>query len=474
MEFDVVIGMEVHSQLLTSSKMFCGCGVEFGAEPNTLVCPVCLGMPGTLPQLNRRAVELGVITALALNCKINYTSFFARKNYFYPDLPKGYQISQHRVPIGEGGYVEIEVGEEIKRIGIRRVHIEEDSGKLFHTDEGVFVDYNRAGVPLVEIVTEPDITSPEEAVAYLKALRQILRYTGVSLADMEKGHFRCEPNVSLRPAGESGFGVRCEIKNLNSMRAVEQALSAEIARQRRVLMDGGSVESQTFLWDEKRKSAVPMREKETSAEYRYFEDPDLPPLVLSKEWVEELRDTLPELPLQRKARFVAQYGIRDYDAGVLTEERPLADFFEAVVKEGVSPRETAHFIEGPVLSYLGDSGRKIEDISPLHIAELIRLIEEGRINRNTAVSILPEVVESGKSPSSIVEEKGLAQVSSSDAVARVVEEVLSANPDELERYRAGEKKLFGFFMGEVMKRMQRKANPHVVKEVLREYLERRE
>ncbi len=475
MEYEAVIGLEVHAQLLTSSKIFCGCPTTFGAEPNTQTCPVCTGMPGSLPVLNRRAVEFALKLALATHCKIASFSLFARKNYFYPDLPKGYQISQYELPIATGGWIEIptEDGGK-KRIGLIRIHMEEDAGKLVHDEREPwsYVDFNRTGVPLLEIVSEPDIRTPKEAVEYLKMLRAILRYLEICDGDMEKGSLRCDANVSIRPKGSKVFGTRTEVKNMNSFRHVERALSYEIERQKRVIEEGREVVQETRLWDPQRGVTVPMRGKEEAHDYRYFPDPDLVPLVISEEWIEEVRQSLPELPLERKERFVRQYGIPEYDAGVLTASKALADYYERCVELFPEPKQVSNWVMGELLRLLNEAGKEPEDcpVPPEGLAELLGLIKDGTISGKIAKGVFEEMFRTGRGAREIVREKGLEQITDEGVLKTVVDQVLRDHPKEVFEYRKGKEKLLGFFVGQVMKATRGKANPQLVNKLLREAL----
>ena len=477
MEFEAVIGLEVHAQLSTESKIFCSCSTEFGAPPNTHVCPVCMGMPGVLPVLNEKAVDYAIRMGLATHCTIAEHSIFARKNYFYPDLPKGYQISQFEEPLCEHGYVEIEWDGRRKRIGITRIHMEEDAGKSVHAEEFVsknetLVDLNRCGVPLIEIVSEPDMRSPREAYLYLATLKQILEYLEISDCNMEEGSLRCDANVSLRPVGAKEFGVKTEVKNMNSFHGVEKALEYEIERQREILLKGGKITQQTMLWNAKEGKIVPMRSKEEANDYRYFPEPDLVPLDVDRAWVNRIARELPELPFQRKQRFVRDYALPDYDATVLTASKYLADFYEEAMKLYEDAKKLSNWIMGEVLRFLGERKLEIQDslISPKNLVELLRLIDDDTINANTAKSIFDEVAETGKSPRKIVEAKGLVQVSDSSELEAIVVEVIESHPAELEKYLAGKENLIGFFMGQVMKATQGKANPKLVNELLRKKL----
>lgn len=474
-EYEPVIGLEVHAQLLTKSKIFCGCSTLFGAEPNRHTCPVCLGMPGVLPVLNRKVVEFAMKLAIATNCHIAPVSIFARKNYFYPDLPKGYQISQYESPLATGGYIEISLQDgSTKRIGITRIHMEEDAGKLIHDETKPFsyVDFNRTGVPLLEIVSEPDIRSPEEAVEYLKALRDILVYLEICDGNMEEGSFRCDANVSVRPLGQSHLGTRTEVKNMNSFRNVQRALSYEIQRQVRILKEGGRVLQETRLWDEARQVTYSMRGKEEAHDYRYFPDPDLVPLRIDQGWIETVRESLPELPAAKRARFVSQYHLRPYDAEILTSSRELADYFEACVKRFPDPKQVSNWITGELLALLNRDGKSPKEcpITPDHLAQMLLLVKEGRISRRIAQALFEEMYETGEGPEEIVARKGWAVVSDRDQLEGLIEDVLRDNPKEVQAFKAGKEKLMGFFMGEVMKRTKGQADPKLAQEILREKL----
>jgi aspartyl-tRNA(Asn)/glutamyl-tRNA(Gln) amidotransferase subunit B len=473
-QYEAVIGLEVHAQMLTETKIFCGCPTTFGAEPNTQTCPVCIGMPGVLPVLNRKALEAAIRTGLATNCRIASYSRFARKNYFYPDLPKGYQISQYELPFCEGGSVEITVDGGVRKIGITRIHMEEDAGKNIHEAGGSFsyVDLNRAGVPLMEIVSEPDLRSPAEAAAYMKKLRTILRYLGVCDGNMEQGSLRCDANVSVRPKGQSELGTRTEIKNINSFRFVEKAIEYEIRRQIKVLGEGGAIVQETRLWDASLEVTQSMRSKEEAHDYRYFPEPDLVPFVVSAEWTDALRDALPELPDVKKDRFLSRYGLPDHDADLLTSEKALADWYEAVVSAGGQPKAVSNWIMGELMRYLNEEGRSIEEcpISPAQLASMLGLIDDGTISGKIAKTVFEEMYRTGKDPAVIVREKGLVQISDEGALESVIDEVLLKNPDEVGRYRAGEEKLLGFLVGQIMKLTKGKANPQRVNELLRKKL----
>jgi aspartyl-tRNA(Asn)/glutamyl-tRNA(Gln) amidotransferase subunit B len=477
MKYEPVIGLEVHAQIHTASKMFCSCPVMEDTgdlEPNTYVCPVCTGMPGVLPVINRRAVEITILTGLALNCEINPVATFARKNYFYPDLPKGYQISQLALPFAENGYLEI--GAEGKRVGIDNVHLEEDAGKLHHVDGASLVDLNRAGVPLIEIVSKPDMRSVEEARAYATGLHAILVYLGVNSGDMEKGLMRFEASVSVRPVGSDALNPRHEIKNLNSFRALARAVEYEIAHQIEVLESGGSVVQQTVGWNEETGTTYLQRSKEHAEDYRYFPEPDLPPLEISREWVAELRAQLPELPAARRARFVAEYGLNDYDAGVLVGDKSTADYYEAAVAASTasSPKTVANWVTGELFRLMNESGQQIDalPVSAQALAELIALVEDNTINTNTGKEVLAEMFASGRSARQIVDERGLAQISDTAALEQIVAQVLEDNPQQVAQYLDGRVQLIGWMMGQVMKATRGKANPQVVRALLEEQLGR--
>jgi len=473
-QYEVVIGMEVHAQLLTGSKIFCGCSTKFGSLPNTQTCPICLGMPGVLPVLNKRVVEMAVLAGLATECRIAPFSRFARKNYFYPDLPKGYQISQYELPLCERGHLEIAVNGKIKRIEIRRIHMEEDAGKNLH--EGIMgashVDLNRAGVPLMEIVTEPDLRSAEEAVAYLKKLRDILVYLGICDGNMEEGSFRCEPNISLRPVGSKEFGTRTEIKNINSFKYVQEAVEYEVKRQTQVLSEGGRIIQETRLWDVEKEITFPMRSKEEAHDYRYFPEPDLVPLKITVEQIEELRAKLPELPDAKRLRFVQDYGLPEYDASVLITSRALADYFESCVKEYPKPKAVSNWVMGDLLRELKNGGKEPEEspLKPQQLATMLKLLDSGVISGKIAKDVFVEMYRTGKSPDAIVKEKGLVQVSDESEIEKMVDQVLAANPNEVKKFREGKDALFGFFVGQVMKQSRGKANPGKVNELLKKKL----
>ncbi|MCU0562051.1 MAG: Asp-tRNA(Asn)/Glu-tRNA(Gln) amidotransferase subunit GatB [Desulfobacterales bacterium] len=474
MEFEPVIGLEVHAQLKTKTKIFCGCSAEFGAPPNSHVCPVCLGMPGVLPVLNRAVVECALRMALATGCTIARTSRFARKNYFYPDLPKGYQISQYELPIAAHGHVDLDSADGPRRIRIRRIHMEEDAGKLSHDPHRPVsrVDLNRAGVPLIEIVSEPDIGSPAEAGDYLRQLRAIVRYLEVCDGNLEEGSFRCDANVSVRPKGAAALGTRTELKNLNSFRFVEKAIEFEIERQKEVLLEGGRILQETRLWDQALGRTVPMRGKEEAHDYRYFPDPDLLPLSIEAEWIERVRGGLPELPAARKARFVEQHGLPAYDAGILTADRELADYFEECVQRVADPKTVSNWVMGPLLGLLNAGGlsAKRAPIPAAGLAGLLALVGSGAVSAKSAKAVFEEMAASGRSAEAIVAEKGLAQISDDAAIEALVREILERNPREVEAYRGGKTKLMGFFVGEAMKATRGRVNPKAVNTILSKLL----
>ncbi len=478
--FEPVIGLEIHAELETRSKMFCACPVvdTTQALPNRAVCPVCAGMPGVLPVVNQRAVEYALRVALALECEINLTSIFARKNYFYPDLPKGYQISQYEQPLARDGRLLILTSQGERLIRIRRVHMEEDTGKLTHvTRDGqsyTLVDLNRAGVPLLEIVTEPDMHSAEEVRAYATALRSLLRYLGVNSGDMQKGVLRIEPNVSVRPAGSSELGTRTEIKNLNSFRALERSVAFEIERQSALLRQGQRVIQQTMGWDEAQGVTVPQRSKEEAHDYRYFPEPDLPPLVLEPEWVEQVRLSLPELPAARLHRFQRQYGLGDYDAGVLIAEPAVAEFYERAVAyaEGISPKTVANWITGELFALLNQAGKGIDTgVSPAALAALVALVAHGEISQASGKAVLAEMLASGKPPGEIVMKRGLRQISDAGSIAGLVERALAGNPQQVAAYLGGKESVARWLFGQVMRLAGGQANPQVVQQELERQLD---
>jgi len=479
MPYEAVIGLEVHAELLTDSKVFCACSAKFGAPPNQNTCPVCLGMPGALPVLNRRVVDFAIRAGLAAHCEIAPYSRWARKNYFYPDLPKGYQISQYELPLCLNGYIEIENEGSSKRVRLTRIHMEEDTGKNIHDAHGdaSLVDFNRCGVPLLEIVSEPDIRSPQEAGAYLRKLRTILQYLEICDGNMEEGSFRCDANVSVRPHGATQLGTKVEIKNMNSFRAVERALEYEIKRQAGVLGERGRLVQETRLWDPDREVTRPMRSKEYADDYRYFPEPDLLPLVVGEEWVDRARRSLPELPDARRERFVQEYALPAYDAEVLTQRKDLADYYEAAARHYRNFKAMSNWVMGDVLRIIRD--RKLDTalvihdwpVAPERLAALVELIDSGEISGKIAKSVFDEMVNTGKAPVQIVTEQGLTQVSDESAILCAIDNVLAANADKVAQYRSGKEKIFGFFVGQVMKATQGKANPQKVNELLRSRLD---
>jgi len=476
-EYEPVIGLEVHAQLLTRSKIFCGCSTTFGEEPNSLTCPVCTGQPGSLPVLNRKAVEFAIKLGLATKCRIAPYSLFARKNYFYPDLPKGYQISMYELPLAEDGFVEILVDGKKKRIKIIRIHLEEDAGKLKHgetpeTASFSYVDFNRTGVPLVEIVSGPDIRSPQEAGDYLRELRAILQYLEICTGDMEKGNFRCDANVSVRPEGQKAFGTRTELKNMNSFRHVELALEYEIKRQISLLEDGEQIAQETRLWDVDEGITASMRGKEEAHDYRYFPDPDLVPVKIDESWIGHIRESLPELPSEKRERFVKQYSIPEYDAAIITSTKPLSIYYEESVRIFPEPKTVSNWIMGDLLRELKRDEREIDQcpVTPSHLAKMLSMIKDGTISGKIAKDVFEEMYRTGEEPSKIVQEKGWIQILDKGEIERAIEKAMQANPKQVQDYRKGKEKLFGFFVGEVMKETKGKANPKLLNELLKEKL----
>ncbi|MCM8798710.1 MAG: Asp-tRNA(Asn)/Glu-tRNA(Gln) amidotransferase subunit GatB [Candidatus Omnitrophica bacterium] len=467
--YEPVIGLEVHLQLKTKTKAFCGCANYFGEKPNTLVCPVCLGLPGSLPVLNQKALEYALKVALALNCKINRVFKFDRKNYYYPDLPKNYQISQYDLPLSQNGYIDIESEGKSKQIGIRRVHLEEDAGKLIHTENYSLVDYNRAGVPLLEIVTEPEINSPQEAYAYLTTLKSILEYLEVSDCDMEKGSLRCDANISLRIGKSEKLGVKTELKNMNSFKAVRDALNFEIKRQREILESGGEIVQETRLWDAEKEITTSMRSKEEAHDYRYFPDPDLVIFTAEEEFLESMRKTIPELPRKRSLRFQQEYKLSPYDAGVLTQSKALADYFETCIKLYPHPKEISNWLTTEIFAYLNEKKISFESLNleAEKFIRLLKLLELKQINRNTAKEVLRVMLETGRDADTIVREKNLFLISSSADIDNIVEEVIRTNPGPVNDYLKGKENALMFLVGQVMKQTQGKAEPLKVQEVLR-------
>ena len=478
MDYEAVIGLEVHAEMLTQSKIFCGCSARFGAPPNENTCPRCLGLPGSLPVLNRRVVEYAIKAGLAADCAIAPVSRWARKNYFYPDLPKGYQISQYELPICIGGRIDIAVDGQEKPVRLTRIHMEEDTGKNIHDQHGdaSLVDYNRSGVPLLEIVSEPDLRSPAEAGAYLRKLRAILQYLEVCDGNMEEGSFRCDANISVRPVGSDALGTKAEVKNMNSFRAVERALEYEIARQIDLLRHGDRVLQETRLWDADREVTRSMRSKESAHDYRYFPEPDLLPLEVSESWIAELRATLPELPDARRLRFIREYGLPAYDAEVLTARKDIADYFETAVRAHANPKAISNWVMGDLLRVVRerhlDGALVIREwpVPPAHLAGLVRLIDDQTFSGKIAKGVFEQMLSSGASPERLVADQGLSQVTDSGAIDAAIAAVLAANADKVAEYRSGKDKLFGFFVGQVMKAMQGKANPQKVNELLKQRL----
>jgi aspartyl-tRNA(Asn)/glutamyl-tRNA(Gln) amidotransferase subunit B len=476
MQFEPVIGLEVHAQLKTETKIFCACPTTFGNAPNANTCPVCTGMPGVLPVLNKKAVTFAIRAALATNCAISEESRFDRKNYFYPDLPKGYQISQYAAPIAEHGHLDIETGQTgAKTIGITRIHMEEDAGKLIHDPVRgkSLVDLNRTGIPLIEIVSEPDMRTPAEAGAYLRKLHAILKYIDVCDGNMEQGSFRCDANISLRPAGQTAFGTRTELKNLNSFRHVEKAIQYEIDRQTYVLTRGDTVIQETRLWDPEKNRTVSMRGKEEAHDYRYFPDPDLVPLLVDKDWIHQVSEQMPELPDQKKDRFISQYQLSEYDARVLTADIHLADFFDQAMTRLSNAKQTANWIITTLLGLLNAKGVDITQspVSAEHFAGLMGLLESNAITATVAKTVFEEMAKTGNDPKTIVRQKGLEQVSDTGELTALVDEILTRNPDEVAAYQNGKTKLFGFFMGQVMKQTRGKADPKTVTPILQSKLQ---
>ncbi len=474
-QYEAVIGLEIHAQMLTETKMFCGCPTRFGAGPNSQTCPVCIGMPGVLPVMNRMALEFAVRTGLATHCTISLYSRFARKNYFYPDLPKGYQISQYELPICEHGSVTVETEEGERLIGLTRIHMEEDAGKNIHegSREYSFVDLNRAGVPLMEIVTDPDLRSPHEASVFMRKLRSILRYLDVCDGNMEQGSLRCDANVSLRPKGSRELGVKAEIKNMNSFKFVEKAIEYEIRRQGKILRSGGKIIQETRLWNSTTGTTESMRSKEEAHDYRYFPEPDLVPITIEEEWLTSIKASIPELQEEKKKRFIEEFQLPEQDAELLTSERPVAEWFEETLRLGSNPKVVSNWMMGELMRLLHEKGIPIEKslLTPSLLHEMLNLIDEGVISGKIAKSVFEEMFHSGKSAGKIIEEKGLTQISDEGSLEGIVDDILAHNTNTVERYRGGESKLMGFFVGQVMKSTKGKANPKVVNELLTKKLQ---
>jgi len=477
-DIEAVIGLEVHAELLTRAKIFCGCSAAFGGQPNTNVCPICLGMPGVLPVLNRRVVEFAIRAGLATACRIAERSRFARKNYFYPDLPKGYQITQYELPICIGGQIEILLDGDTRKIGLTRIHMEEDTGKNIHDAHGdaSLVDFNRSGVPLLEIVSEPEMRTVEEAGAYLRTLRSILQYLEICDGNMEEGSFRCDANVSVRPRGTAALGTKVEVKNMNSFRAVEKAIAFEIVRQSEALRTGEKLRQETRLWDADREETRPMRSKEQAHDYRYFPEPDLLPLVVPEAWVDEVRRAMPELPARRRDRYVRAYGLSPYDADVLTQRKDVADYFEAGLADGAPAKEMANWVMTELLRIVREE--KLDDalvirdwpISAAQLAKLVCLVQAGTINRNTAKGLIPRLRGTATDPEELVRAEGLGQVSDVGALEAAVADVIAKHPAQVAEFRSGKDRVVGFLVGQVMKATKGKGNPQLVQEVLRKAL----
>ena len=479
MEYEPVIGLEVHAQLLTESKIFCKCSTRFGGEQNKQVCPICLGMPGVLPVINQKAVDFAIRIGLATQCEISFHSIMARKNYFYPDLPKGYQISQYEEPLCKNGHVEIEINGELKKIRLIRIHLEEDAGKSVHAEEYVeqnetLIDLNRCGVPLIEIVSQPDIASPHEAYLYLNQLRQILQYLGICDGNMEEGSLRCDGNVSIKPVGETKLSVSTELKNMNTFHGLEKALEYEIQRQQKIVEGGGHVVKETLLWDSSRNVAISMRAKEMAHDYRYFPEPDLVPLEVGPEWIKKIQSLLPEMPMQRKKRFMTEYNLPAYDAEVLTDTKSLADYYEACLKYTSDTKGLSNWVMSDVLRVLKDKKIEIHEfpVRPKNLADLVNLINDATISSRIAKNVFDRMIETGEEPEIIVQESGLTQLSDTVQIEAMVEQVLQRNPDEVEKYLSGKAKLMSFFVGQVMRLSKGKANPEIVNNILKQKFEK--
>ena len=474
MEFETVIGLEIHAQLKTKSKIFCTCSTAFGAEPNTNTCPVCLGMPGVLPVLNKKVVDYAIRMALATNCRITRTNQFARKNYFYPDLPKGYQISQFDLPIAEHGFIEVESGGRTRRIGLTRIHMEEDAGKLVHSEHEPesYVDLNRTGTPLIEIVSEPDIRTPEEAAAYLKKLHAILKYLDICDGNMQEGSFRCDANISLRPTGEDELGTRTELKNMNSFRNVQRALEYEERRQRDILLEGGKIIQETLLWDPDKNVTNSMRGKEEAHDYRYFPDPDLVPVVIDDTWIDSVKKSLPELPEERKNRFIEEFDLPEYDAEILTSEKELADYFESAHNHYSQAKKLSNWIMTELIRELKGEETDISKcpVTPENLATLLNMIDKGTISGKIAKTVFADMMETGKTPETVVKEKNLVQMSDEGDLLKIVQEIIAENPGQTADFKGGKTKLMGYFVGQLMKKTKGRANPKLANQLFSQEL----
>ena len=474
MEFETVIGLEIHAQLKTKSKIFCTCSTAFGAEPNTNTCPVCLGMPGVLPVLNKKVVDYAIRMALATNCRITRTNQFARKNYFYPDLPKGYQISQFDLPIAEHGFIEVESGGRTRRIGLTRIHMEEDAGKLVHSEHEPesYVDLNRTGTPLIEIVSEPDIRTPEEAAAYLKKLHAILKYLDICDGNMQEGSFRCDANISLRPTGEDELGTRTELKNMNSFRNVQRALEYEERRQRDILLEGGKIIQETLLWDPDKNVTNSMRGKEEAHDYRYFPDPDLVPVVIDDTWIDSVKKSLPELPEERKNRFIHEFDLPEYDAEILTSEKELADYFESAHNHYPQAKKLSNWIMTELIRELKGEETDISKcpVTPENLATLLNMIDKGTISGKIAKTVFADMMETGKTPETVVKEKNLVQMSDEGDLLKIVQEIIAENPGQTADFKGGKTKLMGYFVGQLMKKTKGRANPKLANQLFSQEL----